>query len=40
VWVRDHVAMLDQDRPTGPDFERIADAIAAGQLRDALTVTP
>jgi histidine ammonia-lyase len=37
AWVRDHVAVLDQDRPTGSDFERIADAIAAGHLRGALT---
>ena len=39
AWVRERVAMLDEDRPTGPDFERIADAIAAGHLRVALTAT-
>lgn len=37
AWVRERVAMLDEDRPTGPDFERIADAIAAGHLRTAIT---
>ncbi|MEP7276247.1 MAG: aromatic amino acid ammonia-lyase [Betaproteobacteria bacterium] len=28
--VRRHVAMLDEDRPLGPDVERVAAAIAAG----------
>jgi histidine ammonia-lyase len=40
AWVRDHVAMLEEDRASGPDFERIADAIAAGRLRAALTAIP
>ena len=30
------VAALDEDRPSGPDFERLAEAIAAGALRAAL----
>jgi histidine ammonia-lyase len=28
--VRRHVAFLDEDRPLGPDVERIAAALAAG----------
>jgi histidine ammonia-lyase len=40
AWVRGHVVMLDQDRPTGPDFERIAEAIAAGDLRACLAALP
>ena len=34
--VRRHVARLDEDRPTGPDFERLAAAILAGDLSAAL----
>jgi histidine ammonia-lyase len=34
-FVRSRVATLDQDRPTGVDFEQLADAIAAGELRAA-----
>jgi histidine ammonia-lyase len=34
--VRRHVAKLDEDRPTGADFERLADAIACGELRAVL----
>jgi len=34
--VRKHVAKLDEDRPTGPDFERLAAAILAGDLDAAL----
>jgi histidine ammonia-lyase len=34
--VRRTVAKLDQDRPTGADFERLADVISAGELRTAL----
>jgi histidine ammonia-lyase len=34
--VRRTVARLDEDRPTGGDFERLADVIAAGELRTAL----
>jgi len=30
------VAKLDEDRPTGVDFERLAEAIAAGGLAAAL----
>jgi histidine ammonia-lyase len=30
--VRRHVARLGEDRPTGPDFERLAAAILAGEL--------
>jgi histidine ammonia-lyase len=30
--VRRHVPMLDEDRPTGPDFERLAAAILAGEF--------
>jgi histidine ammonia-lyase len=40
AFARERVAMLDEDRPTGPDFERIADAVAAGGLRAALTAAP
>jgi hypothetical protein len=32
--------MLDQDRPTGPDFERTAETIAAGDLRACLAAVP
>ena len=39
-FVRERVAMLDEDRPTGRDFERLAGAIAAGDLRAALTAAP
>ena len=35
-FVRSLVAALDEDRPTGSDFERVAEAIADGMLRDAL----
>jgi histidine ammonia-lyase len=35
-FVRAHVAALDEDRPTGEDFEALAAAIAAGELRDTL----
>jgi histidine ammonia-lyase len=31
AFVRRHVAKLDEDRATGPDFERLADAILAGE---------
>jgi histidine ammonia-lyase len=37
AFVRERVAVLDEDRPTGPDFERLAQAIAAGDLRGALS---
>jgi histidine ammonia-lyase len=36
-FVRARVAALDEDRPSGPDLEKIAQALAAGDLRDALT---
>ena len=36
-FVRARVAALDEDRPSGPDFEKIAQAIATGELRAALT---
>jgi histidine ammonia-lyase len=36
AFVRRHVPGLDEDRQTGPDFERLADAIAAGELEAAL----
>ena len=32
-FVRSKIARLDQDRPTGVEFERLAGAIAAGELR-------
>ena len=32
-FVRSHVAALDEDRPTGIDFERLAGAVAKGELR-------
>jgi histidine ammonia-lyase len=35
-FVRCHAAALDEDRPTGTEFERLAGAIAAGGLRAAL----
>ncbi len=31
AFVRKHVPRLDEDRPTGPDFERLAAAILAGE---------
>jgi histidine ammonia-lyase len=31
AFVRKHVAKLDEDRPTGVDFERLAAAILAGK---------
>jgi histidine ammonia-lyase len=36
AFVRKHVARLDEDRPTGPDFERLAAALLAGELGAAL----
>jgi histidine ammonia-lyase len=36
AFVRGHVARLEEDRPTGPDFERLAIAILAGDLAAAL----
>jgi len=33
--VRRHAAFLDEDRPLGPDADRIAAAIAAGGLAAA-----
>ncbi len=36
AFVRSHVARLEEDRPTGPDFERLAVAILAGDLGAAL----
>ena len=36
-FVRARVAALDEDRPSGPDVEKIAQAIATGELRAALT---
>jgi histidine ammonia-lyase len=36
AFVRSHVAKLNEDRPTGPDFERLAVAILAGDLGAAL----
>ncbi len=39
AWVRNRVAALDEDRPTGPDFERLAEAIAAGDLQAILAKT-
>jgi histidine ammonia-lyase len=36
AFVRQHVAKLDEDRPTGSDFERLAAAILAGDLSAAL----
>jgi histidine ammonia-lyase len=36
AFVRERVAALDEDRPTGPDFETLAAAIAAGELRATL----
>jgi len=36
AFVRTHVAKLDEDRPTGADFERLAEAIAEGGLATAL----
>jgi histidine ammonia-lyase len=35
-FIRSRIATLDEDRPTGSDFERVADAIADGVLRGAL----
>jgi histidine ammonia-lyase len=35
-FVRSRVAMLDEDRPTGLEFERIANTLADGELRDVL----
>jgi histidine ammonia-lyase len=35
-FVRARVTALDEDRPSGPDFEQIAQAIMAGDLRAAL----
>jgi histidine ammonia-lyase len=35
-FVRSHVAALDEDRPTGIDFERLAGAFAEGELRGVL----
>ena len=37
AFVRRDVSKLDEDRQTGADFERLADAIAAGGLDSALT---
>lgn len=39
AFVRSHVARLDEDRPTGVDFERLAAAIEAGGLQAATTAT-
>jgi histidine ammonia-lyase len=36
AFVRRHVRKLDEDRPTGADFERLAEAIASGTLASAL----
>jgi histidine ammonia-lyase len=36
AFVRARVPKLDEDRPTGPDFERLAAAILAGELATAL----
>jgi histidine ammonia-lyase len=36
AFVRERVAALDEDRRTGPDFETLAAAIAAGELRATL----
>jgi histidine ammonia-lyase len=36
AFVRGHVARLEEDRPTGRDFERLAVAILAGDLGAAL----
>ncbi len=36
AFVRRHVPQLDEDRPTGRDFEHLASAIAAGGLASAL----
>jgi len=36
AFVRSHVARLEEDRPTGSDFERLAVAILAGDLSGAL----
>jgi histidine ammonia-lyase len=38
AFVRKHVPMLDEDRPTGVDLERLALAILAGELRAVLNV--
>ncbi len=35
-WLRQRVKMLDEDRVQGPDFDRVAADIAAGQLTEAL----
>jgi histidine ammonia-lyase len=40
AFVRERVAALDEDRPTGLDFERLADAISAGDLCGALRAVP
>ena len=37
-FVRERVAALDEDRPSGPDFEKVAQALMAGDLRVALAV--
>jgi histidine ammonia-lyase len=39
-FVRARVDALDEDRPTGPDFERIAAAVAGGDLHRALAEAP
>jgi histidine ammonia-lyase len=39
-FVRARVPALDEDRPTGPDFERIAAALADGTLRGVLAGAP
>jgi histidine ammonia-lyase len=36
-FVRSRVSALDEDRPMGPEFERVALAIQNGELRDHLT---
>jgi histidine ammonia-lyase len=35
-FVRERVTALDEDRPSGRDFEQLAQAIMAGDLRAAL----
>jgi histidine ammonia-lyase len=40
VFVREQIAPLDEDRPTGTDVERLAQTIAAGDLRRALAAAP
>jgi histidine ammonia-lyase len=39
-FVRARVEALDEDRPTGPDFERITVALAEGELRGVLAEAP